>query len=54
MVFFNVLLGICYSMVYKIGVVFYIFYGCVNVIYLLYVIKFNLKILLERYVKIVK
>lgn len=41
MVFVNVFLGICYLMVYKIGGKFYIIYGCINVILLLYVICYN-------------
>lgn len=41
MVFFSVGLGLCYVMVYQLGVVLYILYGLVNVMLLLMVMEFN-------------
>lgn len=43
MVFVNVFLGICYLVVYKIGGEYGIFYGWINVIFLLYIICYNVK-----------
>lgn len=53
MVFVNVFFGINYSLVYKIGLEFYILYGCVNVILMLYVVCYNV-IKLRKYVLFLK
>lgn len=40
-VFVNVFLGVCYLMVYKIGVEFYLLYGLVNVLLIVNVVCYN-------------
>lgn len=40
-VFVNVFLGVCYFMVYKIGNVFYLLYGLVNVLFIFNVVCYN-------------
>ncbi|PRR82738.1 NADPH-dependent butanol dehydrogenase [Clostridium vincentii] len=54
MAFSNALLGICHSMAHKTGAVFHIPHGCANAIYLPHVIRFNMKISLDRYAQISK
>ncbi|OOM77724.1 aldehyde-alcohol dehydrogenase [Clostridium puniceum] len=54
MAFSNALLGITHSMAHKTGAVFHIPHGCANAIYLPYIIDFNKKTALDRYVKIAK
>ena len=54
MAFSNALLGITHSMAHKTGAVFNIPHGCANAIYLPYVIEFNKKSCMDRYVNIAK
>jgi len=57
MAFTNALLGIVHSMAHKTGAAFstgHIPHGCANAIYLPYVIKFNKKCAMDRYVDIAK
>lgn len=50
MVFGNVFLGIFYFMVYKVGGRYYIFYGRINVILLLYVVLYNGIVLVKLFI----
>ncbi|NTW78105.1 MAG: iron-containing alcohol dehydrogenase [Syntrophaceae bacterium] len=52
MAFSNALLGIIHSMAHKSGAVFHIPHGCLNAIYMPYVIDYNRKACAERYVEI--
>lgn len=54
MAFSNALLGLNHSMAHKSGAVFGIPHGCVNAIYLPYVISFNKKSAMNRYANIAK
>lgn len=49
MAFSNALLGIIHSMAHKSGAVFHIPHGCLNAIYMPYVIDYNRKVCAERY-----
>lgn len=48
MVFVNVFLGVCYFMVYKLGVFYYVLYGVVNVFLIIEVMKFNFLDVLKK------
>lgn len=52
MVFFSVGFGLCYVMVYQLGVVLYILYGFVNVMLLLMVMEFNWMVCCECFSQI--
>jgi len=54
MAFSNALLGIAHSMAHKTGAVFHIPHGCLNAIFLPYVIDFNKKICGNRYAEIAR
>ncbi|MBU3220323.1 iron-containing alcohol dehydrogenase [Clostridium algidicarnis] len=54
MAFSNAILGIVHSMAHKSGVIFDIPHGCINAIYLPYVIRFNAKTAPKKYVEIAK
>lgn len=54
MAFSNAILGIVHSMAHKSGAIFNIPHGCINAIYLPYVIKFNAETEPEKYAKIAK
>ncbi|MDD3742178.1 MAG: iron-containing alcohol dehydrogenase, partial [Lentimicrobiaceae bacterium] len=54
MAFSNALLGIVHSMAHKSGAVFHIPHGCLNAIYMPFVIDYNRKVCGERYAEIAK
>lgn len=54
MAFSNALLGIIHSMAHKSGAVFHIPHGCLNAIYMPYVIDFNRKVCSDRYAMIAR
>ncbi len=54
MAFSNALLGIIHSMAHKSGAVFHIPHGCLNAIYMPYVIDYNRKVCADRYAAIAR
>lgn len=54
MAFSNALLGIVHSMAHKSGAVFHIPHGCLNAIYLPFVIDYNKKVCADRYAEIAR
>lgn len=54
MAFSNAILGIVHSMAHKSGAIFNVPHGCINAIYLPYVIKFNAETAPKKYVEIAK
>ncbi|MDN5328283.1 MAG: hypothetical protein PWP35_70 [Bacteroidales bacterium] len=54
MAFSNALLGIIHSMAHKSGAVFHIPHGCLNAIYMPYVIDYNRKVCTDRYAAIAR
>jgi len=54
MAFSNALLGIVHSMAHKSGAVFHIPHGCLNAIYMPFVIDFNKTVCAERYAEIAR
>jgi alcohol dehydrogenase class IV len=54
MAFSNALLGICHSLAHKSGAIFKIPHGCINGIYLPYVIRFNRKNAEAKYAEIAR
>ena len=54
MAFSNALLGIVHSMAHKSGAVFHIPHGCLNAIYLPYVIDYNKTVCADRYAEIAR
>lgn len=54
MAFSNAILGIVHSMAHKSGAIFNVPHGCINAIYLPYVIKFNAKTAPTKYAEIAK